>query len=132
MSTRTLRVNELLQRELSNLLRRKYNTDAAPITISAVEVTPDVRQGKVFVAITGDEEVALEKLRWLRKHAQELRFALGDIIILKHMPVLTFELDLATDRGNRILGLLDDIAAKEKTSAPAPSAPAGPPDPAAP
>jgi ribosome-binding factor A len=110
MSTRTLRVNELIQRELSNLLRRKYNADAAPITITAVEVTPDVRLGKVFVSITGDEEQAADRMKWLRKHAKELRFALGDIIILKHMPVLTYELDTVTDRGNRILGLLDDIS----------------------
>jgi ribosome-binding factor A len=112
MSTRTLRVNELIQRELSNLLRRKYNTDAAPITITAVEVTPDVRQGKVFVSITGDDEQAADRMKWLRKHARELRLALGDIIILKHMPVLTYELDMVTDRGNRILGLLDEIALK--------------------
>jgi|LauGreDrversion2_2_1035103.scaffolds.fasta_scaffold55896_2 ribosome-binding factor A len=127
MSTRTLRVNELLQRELSNLLRRKYNNDSAAITITAIEVTPDVRQGKVFIAITGDDDLAADRLRWLRRHAQELRFALGDIIILKHMPVLTYELDLATDRGNRILGLLDEIVAKEKPAAeskpPAPEAP---------
>ncbi|MCX6938956.1 MAG: ribosome-binding factor A [Verrucomicrobia bacterium] len=116
MSTRTLRVNELIQRELSNLLRRKYNSDAAPITITAVEVTPDVRLGKVFVSITGDDEQAADRMKWLRKHAKELRFALGDIIILKHMPVLTYELDTVTDRGNRILGLLDDISHKAKKS----------------
>ncbi|MEN9840445.1 MAG: hypothetical protein RL376_245 [Verrucomicrobiota bacterium] len=123
MSTRTLRVNELIQRELSNLLRRKYNADAAPITITAVEVTPDVRQGKVFISVTGDDEQAADRMKWLRKHAKELRFALGDIIILKHMPVLTYELDTVTDRGNRILGILDDIVRKpeksEKPEAPA-------------
>ncbi len=113
-STRVLRVNELLQRELSGLLRRKYNEDAAPITITAVEVTPDTRQGKVFVSVTGDEEQAAEKLKWLRKHARELRLQLGEIIILKHMPVLTYELDTVTDRGNRILGILDEIADQEK------------------
>jgi ribosome-binding factor A len=120
-STRVLRVNELIQRELSNLLRRKYNADAAPITITAVEVTPDVREGKVFVSITGDEEQAAERMKWLRKHAKELRFALGDIIILKHMPVLTYELDTVTDRGNRILGILDEITEAEKKK-PAPDA----------
>jgi ribosome-binding factor A len=117
MSTRTLRVNELIQRELSNLLRRKYNEEAAPITLTAVQVTPDVREGKVFVSVTGDDEVAAAKMKWLRKHAKELRFALGDIIILKHMPVLTYELDTVTDRGNRILGILDDIVVKEKNPA---------------
>lgn len=114
MSTRTLRVNELIQRELSNLLRRKYNAEAASITITAVEVTPDVREGKIFVSVTGDDEQAAERMKWLRKHNKELRFALGEIIVLKHMPVFTFELDTATDRGNRILGILDEIAVKEK------------------
>ncbi len=123
MSTRTLRVNELIHRELSNLLRRKYNADAASITITAVEVTPDVRLGKVFIAVTGDDEQAADRMKWLRKHAQELRFALGDIIILKHMPVLTYELDTVTDRGNRILGLLDDIVVKEKKPAVRPAIP---------
>ena len=117
-STRILRVNELIQRELSNLLRRRYTADTAAITITAVEVTPDTRQGKVFVSITGDEEQTEAGLKWLRKHAKDLRFALGEIIILKHMPVLTYELDTVTDRGNRILGILDEIAEREKKSQP--------------
>jgi ribosome-binding factor A len=117
-STRVLRVNELIQREMSNLLRRKYNADAAPITITAVQCTPDVREAKVFVSVTGDDEQTADRMKWLRKHNKELRFALGDIIILKHMPVFTFELDTVTDRGNRILGLLDEIEGKEKKPAP--------------
>lgn len=126
MSTRTLRVNELLQRELSALLRRKYNADAAPITITAVEVTPDVREGKVYVCVTGDDEVAADRMKWLRKHARELRLALGEIIILKHMPVLTYHLDDVTERGNRILGLLDEIAAKARPAAPTAEPPPAP------
>jgi ribosome-binding factor A len=113
-STRNLRVNELILRELSNLLRRKYNADASAITLSAVEVTPDVREGKVYVSVTGDDDEAAAKLKWLRKHARELRLALGEIIILKHMPVLTYELDTVTDRGNRILGILDEIKGQKK------------------
>mgnify|MGYP001301584282 CR=1 FL=1 len=113
-STRILRVNELIQRELSNLLRRRYKDDAASITITAVEVTPDIRQGKVFVSITGDEEQTADRMKWLRKHAKELRFALGEIIVIKHMPVLSYELDTVVERGNRVLGILDEIAEQEK------------------
>lgn len=120
-STRILRVNELLQRELSALLRRKYNADAAPITISAVRCTPDVREATVYVSITGDEDQATDRLRWLRKHNHELRLALGEIIILKHMPRFTYELDAVVERGNRILGILDEITAKEKPAAEPPT-----------
>ena len=91
-----------------------------------MEVTPDVREGKVFVSVTGDDEVAADRMKWLRKHARELRLALGEIIILKHMPVLTYHLDTVTERGNRILGLLDEIATKDKKSAPAAEPPPAP------
>jgi ribosome-binding factor A len=112
-TTRVLRVNELIQQELSSLLRRKYNADAASITILAVNCTPDVREGKVYVTVTGDEAQTADRMKWLRKHARELRYALGEIIVLKHMPVLTYELDTVVERGNRILGVLDDIARRE-------------------
>ncbi|RRJ95423.1 ribosome-binding factor A [Opitutaceae bacterium TAV4] len=121
MSTRQLRVNELIQRELSGILRKRYQEEAALITISGVSVTPDTREGKVFVSVTGDADFAQQKLRWLRKHAQELRFELGRTIVLKHMPVLTYQLDIATDRGNRILDLLDQIAGEEKSKTPPPA-----------
>ena len=113
MSNRTLRVNELIQRELSEILRKHYQAEATVITIGSVEVTPDLREGKVFVGVLGDADVAAQKLRWLRRHAQELRFELGRRIVLKFMPQLTYVLDETTERGNRILHLLDEIERKE-------------------
>jgi ribosome-binding factor A len=113
MSNRTLRVNELIQRELSAFLRKRYQSEAAPITIAGVEVTPDLLEGKVFVSILGDTASAEEKLRWLRRKAGELRFELGRVIVLKNFPKLSFVVDETTARGNRILGLLDELDAKE-------------------
>ncbi len=118
MSNRMLRVNELIQREMSSILRKRYQADAMDITLTGVEVSPDLHEGVIFVAVLGDAAAAERKLKWLRKHQQELRFELGRTIVLKHMPKFTFKLDLTTDRGNRILGLLDDLAQKEGTPPP--------------
>ncbi len=117
MSTRTLRVNELLQRELSGLLRREYQVEATAITVIGVEVTPDLAEGRVFVAVTGDEARAEDRLRWLRRHAAELRFGLGRRVELRHIPVLSYVLDTATARGNQVLSVLDEIARQEKPAA---------------
>jgi ribosome-binding factor A len=114
MSNRTLRVNELIRRELSDILRKRYQTEAVSITISAVSTAPDLRDCRVHAAVVGDAAFAEKKLRWLRKNEKDIRFELGRRIVLKYMPKFTFELDTATARGNRILGLLDDIAAKEE------------------
>jgi ribosome-binding factor A len=114
MSNRTLRVNELIQREMSRILRKRYQAESLAITIASIEVTPDLLEAKVYVSILGSEQETEKKLRWLRKTSQEIRFELGRTIVLKHMPKFTYELDISTARGNRILGLLDEIDQKEK------------------
>ncbi|MDR0352415.1 MAG: ribosome-binding factor A [Opitutaceae bacterium] len=125
MSNRTLRVNELIQRELSDILRKRYQAEAAAITISAVEIAPDLRDGRVRVAIFGDAEFARQKLRWLRATARELTRELGRRIVLKYMPRLTYTLDTSTARGNRVLDILDEIDAKQ-TPPPPPADSAAP------
>ena len=108
MSTRTLRVNELLQRELSDILRKQYKDEAIAITITGVQVSPDLHEGKVFVAVTA------KCLRWLKHNSKDLRFELGRRIVLKYMPHFTYSVDVTTERGNRILSVLDEIAAQDK------------------
>jgi ribosome-binding factor A len=120
MSTRTLRVNELIHRELSALLRKRHQEEAACITLTGVEVTPDTKEGRVFVAVTGDDDLAVAKLRWLRSISKDLRFELGRLIVLRHMPVLRFEIDVSTPRGNRILGIMDDLERAPKAPNPPP------------
>ena len=127
MSTRTLRVNELIQRELSAILRTIYKDEAVAITITGVQVSPDLHEGKVFVAVTGDEEEEIKCLRWLKHNSKDFRFEMGRRIVLKNMPHLTYVTDTSTARGNRILSVLDDIAAQDKARAAA-----TPPPPAAP
>ena len=73
MSNRTIRVNELVQRELSAILRQRYQTESAPLTITEVRVSPDLRDARVFVSVLGDEHEAAEKMRWLRSKATEIR-----------------------------------------------------------
>ncbi len=114
MSTRTLRVNELLQRELSAILRTIYKDDAVAITLTGVQVSPDLHEARVFVAVTGDEEETQKCLRWLKHNSKDFRFELGRRIVLKNMPHFTYVMDVSTDRGNRILSVLDDIAAQDK------------------
>jgi ribosome-binding factor A len=109
MSNRTLRVNELIQREISDILRKRYQTEAVAITISEVRVAPDLRDARVFVAVVGDKDEAEEKLRWLRSKASEIRGEVGRRIVLKYLPKFEYFLDQTAARGARILQVLDEI-----------------------
>ncbi|PTY02503.1 30S ribosome-binding factor RbfA [Opitutaceae bacterium EW11] len=118
MSNRTLRVNELIQRELSDILRKKYQSEALALTITAVDVAPDLRDGRVYVSVMGDATVAAQKLKWLRANSQDIRFELGRRIVLKYMPQFVYKLDESTVKGNRVLQLLDELGPSETKPAP--------------
>ncbi len=115
MSHRTVRVNELVQRELSDILRKRYQAEAVTLTITEVRVAPDLRDARVFVSVVGTEEEAELKLRWLRKQSGAIREELSKRIVLKYLPKFEYRLDRSLVRTNKVLGLLDGM-----TPAPAP------------
>lgn len=114
MSNRTVRVNELIKREISDILHRHHQTEAVTITITEVRVAPDLRDGRVFVSIVGDDAAVEEKLRWLRRQAVFIRQELARRIVLKFLPKLEYALDHSVERGTRIVQILDEIAESEK------------------
>ena len=109
MSNRTVRVNELLQREISDILRKHYQSEAVAVTITEVRVSPDLRDARVFVSVVGDEATTEQKLRWLRSKAPEIRAEVGRRIVLKFLPKFEYVLDHSAIKGARILQLLDEI-----------------------
>jgi ribosome-binding factor A len=119
MSNRTLRVNELLQRELSDILRKHYQTESVAVTITEIRVAPDLRDARVFVSVIGDEVELERKLRWLRAHSKEFRHELGRRIVLKYMPRFEYVADHSPEQGARILKVLDEIVPKSGEDAPA-------------
>jgi ribosome-binding factor A len=114
MSNRTLRINELIQRELSAILRQRYQSEAVAVTITEIRVAPDLRDARVFVSVIGSEAFAAEKLLWLRRIGNQLRTELGRRIVIKYMPRFNYVLDRSTVQSGRILQALDEIEA-EKT-----------------
>ena len=49
MSNRLIRVNELLQREISSYLRKRYASESVAITITGVQITGDLREATAIV-----------------------------------------------------------------------------------
>ncbi len=109
MSNRTVRVNALVQREISDILRKRYQSEAVALTVTEVRVSPDLREGRVFVAVVGSEDFAAERLRWLRRQAPLIREELAKRIVLKFLPRFEYVLDRSAARGARLMTLLDQL-----------------------
>ena len=119
MSNRTVRINELIQREINDILRKRHQAEAAAVTVTEVRVAPDLRDGRVFVSVLGGEEFAEEKLRWLRSLTPEISQQLSRRIVLKYMPRLTYVLDKSLARASRLEQVFDEIGREPPDPPPA-------------
>jgi ribosome-binding factor A len=108
MKHRLLRVNELLKRELSIAITRDLTFDGALVTVTQVDVTPDLKSAHVFVSVLGAEKpfAVTEKLEENRVMLQN---ELSRKVVLKYTPHLRFHLDDSTERGSRIIEILQEI-----------------------
>ncbi|HXY28612.1 MAG TPA: 30S ribosome-binding factor RbfA [Acidimicrobiales bacterium] len=99
---RALRVNQVLRQVLAEELERLADADEVPmVTITAVEVAPDMRTAVVFLASL-DEETAES----LEERRGQLQRAVGEQMTMKRTPRLSFRADPAVAAGSRVEELL--------------------------
>ena len=111
MSHRLERLNSLLRQELSDLLRREVKDPrlSGMISITEVNIAPDLKYAQVFVSsICGQEEKAAI-LESLTRAAGFLRSELSKNLRLRYTPDLDFRWDDSIEHGAHILELLDKV-----------------------
>ncbi len=107
-SNRIGRINEEIQRELSDLIPRvKDPRVTGLISITAVDTTNDLRWCKVYVSML-DKSSAAEVVKGLKSASGWLRRELSHALDLRYTPELIFVEDDSIDHGAHILELLRD------------------------
>jgi ribosome-binding factor A len=109
MKHRLERVNELMRRELGDLINREVSFQAALVTVQQVDVTPDLKHAHVFISVMGTEEQGREALAKLHASRATLQHLLSKRVVLKYTPHLHFKLDEAIERGTRVINILEEI-----------------------
>jgi ribosome-binding factor A len=113
--SRARRVEDQVQRLLVDLIRREVRDPrVGAVTITAVQVSPDLSHAKVFFtpfAGGGDAE----EVRAALGHAagflrRELKRELG----MRQVPELHFEIDETIERGARLSQLIDQAVATDR------------------
>ena len=108
---RMLRVNELLKRELGQVLERLRSDDSPCLTtVTRVKASPDLRRARVSVSVYGGGPQAGERtLAFLRRHRKEIQQQIGSHVKMKYTPVLEFCLDDRLDQADRVMKILDEL-----------------------
>ena len=104
---RPQRLGDLIQREVSELIRLEVRDPrVGMITITSVDVSPDMSHAKVFFTVLQKEHLEATR-QGLRKAAGFLRTKLAKRINMYTTPELRFEYDESVERGDRLSRLID-------------------------
>lgn len=119
MNRRMARLNGLFQEQIAELIRELRDPRLAPIiSITSVDISPDLETGVVNVSVFGEEEEKKSTIEALTHATPFLRRELLRRIRIRHIPALTFLLDETIEEAARILALMRKVS-------PGPEKPAG-------
>lgn len=109
MTDRTRRLDELLREEISEVIRREVDDPRIGfLTITDVEVAPDLRHATVWVSVIGSDDEKRDTLRALSRAMPFVRQRLGRLR-LKRIPALHVREDETAARGTRVMQILDEL-----------------------
>jgi ribosome-binding factor A len=118
VSRRTERVAELLRQELSNiLLDELHDPRIGFLTLTRVEVSPDLRYVKVFITAMGDDTKERTVLRGLSSAEKYIRRRLGESVQLRRVPEVTFHIDADMKQSVKMNAILAKLAQERETQA---------------
>ncbi|HEY8394779.1 MAG TPA: 30S ribosome-binding factor RbfA [Thermaerobacter sp.] len=120
MSTRRrLRVADNMQEALAEILRRVKDPRVGMASVTAVELSPDMRHARVRISVIGDEEARRRTMEGLESARGFIRSELGRVMRLRHVPELDFRLDKSAEYSVRIHQLLQALKSEQGGAAPA-------------
>jgi ribosome-binding factor A len=115
---RTVRVAEVLRKELSALMSQSLDLEGMLITISSVELPPDMKQAYIYVSTLNPEVEQEGALKLLNRNRALWQGAIGRRLGLKFTPQLHFRFDGAIVRGDRVMEILTQIESEKGGASP--------------
>jgi ribosome-binding factor A len=119
MSRRTLKAAEAIREVVSMaIITELRDPRIEGVTVTFVEVSPDMRHATVHVSIMGDDKQQNLVLHGLRSSAGFLQSKISDRIDTRYTPRLRFELDMGVKKSLAISQLLNDLLPAENQPEP--------------
>ena len=109
MTERTARLDELLREEINEVIRRDVDDPRVGfLTITEVEVSPDLSHANVWVSVIGSDEEKKLTLRALSRAMPFVRQRLGRLR-LRRIPQFHVREDETAARGTRVMRILEEL-----------------------
>jgi len=117
MTRRTQRVADAIKEAIADLLLKDVRDPrVGMVTLTTVDVSPDLRHARVFFSVLGDEERRKEAIAGLRSACGFIRAEIAHRLRLRVVPELAFEFDSTFEEADRVSRLLKDVLPEEPDS----------------
>jgi ribosome-binding factor A len=115
--SRSDRIGGLIKQEMAELLRKEISDPSlTQATITAVKVSPDLRNAKIYFTTAGTEGASQSALEGFQRARGFVKRELAQRLGLRYMPELQFYYDDSIDRGERIDQLIKMVKENDKTN----------------
>lgn len=111
-SRRRLKVADLIRDEISFMLLKELKDPRIGfVTITQVQVSPDLHQATVLYSVVGSESEQEGCQKGLVSAARFIRGRLGRRLSLRHVPELSFKYDSSLVTGARVTSIIKELKA---------------------
>ena len=110
-SIKNIRINQEVQKELSQIIRKEIKDPriAMMTSVTKVEVAPDLKTCKAYISVLGDDKAKSDTILGLRNAEGYIRRLLAKNVNLRNTPEIIFVLDESIENGVNMSKLIDDI-----------------------
>jgi ribosome-binding factor A len=116
-SRRVLKAAQAIREVVSMaIIRELKDPRIADVTVTFVEVSPDLRHSKVHVSVMGDETKKRLCIKGLESASGYLQKKVGERIDTRYTPRIHFELDKGIENSMLVAKILDEVFPKKEES----------------
>ena len=108
--SRPERVAQRIKMELAEIFIRELNDPRIGfITITTVDVSPDLEDAKIYVSVFGSDEEKAKTMKGLESAKGFIKGMLGDKLELRGVPEIQFILDESIEKASKVWSLMNKI-----------------------
>ena len=110
-SVKHVRVNQAIQKEISNIIRNEIKDPRVGImtSVTAVDCATDLKTCKVYISVFGDAQEKEDTMKALDKAEGFVRRALAANLNMRNTPKLTFIADDSIEYGVAMSAKIDSV-----------------------
>ncbi len=114
MSKRTERINELIKREISQIIRREIEVpEGLLITVLFVQTSRDLQEAKIWLSVF-PSRYAPKILKEIDKKIGYLQGLLNRRLKMQPLPRIKFALDYTEEKASQVEDILSEVDLKDK------------------